>query len=61
MTSGSLIWIEVVLGFVVPVGWGVWQLIELRRLRRRDEEDARRQVTARAASGTAAGPAPSGD
>ncbi|MEO8936248.1 MAG: hypothetical protein ABI277_06190 [Burkholderiaceae bacterium] len=32
-----MIWIEVVLAFAVPVGWGVWQLIDLRRERRRDE------------------------
>ncbi len=35
-----LIAIEVVLGFVVPVGWGVWELMSLRRERRRDAEAA---------------------
>jgi hypothetical protein len=28
--------LEVVLGFVVPVGWGVWELMSLRRERERD-------------------------
>jgi hypothetical protein len=32
-----LIALEVVLGFVVPVGWGVWELMSLRRDRRRQE------------------------
>lgn len=41
LDDGSLIWIEVVLGFVIPVGWGLWQLAELRRLKRRDDEAAR--------------------
>ncbi len=31
-----LIALEVVLGFVVPVGWGVWELVSLRRERERD-------------------------
>lgn len=35
-----MIWLEVVLGFLVPVGWGVWQLIDLRRERRKDAEKA---------------------
>ena len=33
-----LIALEVVLGFVVPVGWGVWELISLRRDRQRSAE-----------------------
>ena len=36
----SLIWIEVVLGFAVPVGWAVWQLVSLRREQARDREEA---------------------
>lgn len=31
-----LIALEVVLGFVVPLGWGVWELMSLRRERERD-------------------------
>ena len=31
-----MIWIEVVLGFAVPVGWGLWQLWDLKRERRKD-------------------------
>ncbi len=36
----SLIWLEVVLGFGVPVGWAVWQLVSLRREQQRDREAA---------------------
>ena len=36
----SLIWLEVVLGFGVPVGWAVWQLVTLRREQARDREAA---------------------
>jgi hypothetical protein len=36
----SLIWLEIVLGFGVPVGWAVWQLVSLRREQRRDREAA---------------------
>jgi hypothetical protein len=35
-----LIALEVVLGFAVPVGWGVWELMSLRRDRRRQERTA---------------------
>ena len=35
-----MIWLEIVLAFVVPVGWGVGQLIDLRRERRKDAEKA---------------------
>ena len=69
MSSGTgegglqLIVLEIVLGFGVPIAWGVWQLVELRRLKRRDEEAARRQrddaLSRDEASGTAASPAPS--
>jgi len=32
-----LIWLEIVIGFAVPVAWGVWQLRDLRREKRLDE------------------------
>jgi hypothetical protein len=32
----SLIWIEILVGFGVPLAWGVWQLIDLRREREKD-------------------------
>jgi len=35
-----LIWIEIVVGFAVPIAWGVWQLWDLRRERRRDAAKA---------------------
>lgn len=40
----SMIWLEVVLGFAVPVGWGLWELYALRRDR---EAAARRAADAR--------------
>ncbi len=43
--SPLLIWIEVVLGFAVPIAWGVWQLWDLRRERQRDA--AKREQAAR--------------
>jgi hypothetical protein len=37
MSGGfPLIWLELVLGFGVPIAWGVWQLIDLRRWREKD-------------------------
>ena len=33
----GLIWLEIVIGFAVPIGYGVWQLIDLKREKRRDE------------------------
>jgi hypothetical protein len=36
-----LIAIEIFLGFGVPLAWAVWQLIELKKLKRLDEEKAR--------------------
>lgn len=41
--GGSLIWLEIVLGFGVPVAWGVWQLIDLRRYREQDRAEAERR------------------
>ncbi len=51
-----LITLEIVLGFGVPVAWGVWQLIELRRLKRRDQE-----LEARALEEAGFGGAPESD
>ncbi len=45
--NGSLIWLEVVLGFAAPLAWGVWQLVSLRRDQR--QADARRQAEQRLA------------
>ena len=45
--NGSLIWLEVVLGFAAPLAWGVWQLVSLRRDQR--EADAQRQAEQRLA------------
>ena len=39
-----LIALEVVLGFVVPVGWGVWELMSLRRERERDRLEAQARI-----------------
>ena len=36
----SMIWLEAVLGFAVPVGWGLWELHALRR----DREAAARRA-----------------
>jgi len=32
-----LIWIEILIGFAVPMAWGVWQLIDLKREARKDK------------------------
>ena len=37
----SPIWLEIVLGFLVPVGWGLRELYLLRRDRLRAEREAR--------------------
>ena len=44
MSRPPLIVLEVVLGFVVPLGWGVWQLVALRRDQR--QADAKRLAEA---------------
>ena len=31
-----MIWLEIVVGFAVPIGWGLWELYALRRDRLRD-------------------------
>jgi hypothetical protein len=36
-----LIWIELVISLAVPIGWGVWQLIDLRREARKDKDKAK--------------------
>lgn len=41
-----LIALEIFLGFGVPIAWGVWELIALRRERRRDAQ-RREQVANR--------------
>ncbi len=40
MAGPPLIALEVVIGFVVPVGWGVWELMSLRRDKRRQQAAA---------------------
>jgi hypothetical protein len=45
MATGSgfpLIAIEIGIGFLVPLGWAVWELVKLRRERKRDEAAAER-------------------
>ena len=59
--KAPLLAIEILLGFGVPIAWGVWQLISLRRDNRKaaEQEAARANVSrADAASETAASPAP---
>ena len=43
MQAPPLIALEIVLGFVVPIGWACWELYSLRRERQRDrlKADAR--------------------
>ena len=41
-----LIALEIVLGFVAPIGWAAWELHSLRRERLRDREKARAAATA---------------
>jgi len=31
-----VIWFEVLVGFAIPVAWGVWQLIDLKREKKKD-------------------------
>ena len=38
-----VIWIEIVLGFAVPIAWGVWQLVDLKREKKKDA--AKRSAT----------------
>ena len=59
--KAPLLAIEILLGFGVPIAWGVWQLISLRRDNREAaEQEAARSAVSRAdaASETAASPAP---
>jgi hypothetical protein len=46
MADGSLVVVEFLVVFGLPVAWGVWELISLRRDRMRDEEreDRRAEV-----------------
>jgi hypothetical protein len=41
-----LIAIEIGIGFLVPLGWAVWELVKLRREQRRDEAAARNAADA---------------
>ncbi|HSC62332.1 MAG TPA: hypothetical protein VLD35_01765 [Caldimonas sp.] len=45
MQAPPLIALEIVLGFVAPVGWAVWELWSLRREQRRDREKAEARAT----------------
>jgi hypothetical protein len=40
----SLIAIEIVVGFGVPLVWAIWQLVSVRRELRRDREAAARKA-----------------
>ena len=42
MALNAPIAIEILIGFAVPLAWGVWELYDLRRERRKDEAAARR-------------------
>jgi hypothetical protein len=35
--------LEVLLGFAVPIGWAVWELLALRRDRKRRQDEAKRE------------------
>jgi hypothetical protein len=56
--------LEILLGFGVPIAWGLWELHTLRCEKKKDLEKARVQAAAQAAltpaaaSGTAATPEP---
>ena len=52
----SLIWLEVVLGFGVPLGWGFWQLYTLRRDKRLAAQREAQQALARARGSPATPP-----
>jgi hypothetical protein len=47
-TSGGfpLIAIEIGIGFLVPLGWAVWELVKLRREQKRDEAAERNAADA---------------
>lgn len=49
-----LITLEIFLGFGVPLAWGIWELLSLRREKHKD-------ALRRAAAATAAAPAPAPD
>jgi hypothetical protein len=44
--KSPLIALEIVLGFVAPLGWAFWELWSLRRERRRDLAKARQREQA---------------
>lgn len=48
MQAPPLIALEVVLGFVVPIGWALYELFDLRRERERDRIKAQARLDAAA-------------
>jgi hypothetical protein len=46
--------LEILLGFGVPIAWGLWELHTLRREKLKDQEKARVQAAAQAALNPAA-------
>ncbi len=40
MTKLPLIALEIAIGFLVPLGWAVWELVSLRREQRKDAQKA---------------------
>jgi hypothetical protein len=53
-----LIAIEIGIGFLVPLGWAVWELVKLRREQRRDEAAQRSAVAVKSPPERAAGEPP---
>ncbi|WP_158219719.1 hypothetical protein [Ideonella sp. A 288] len=43
MPDVPLIALEIVLGFLVPIAWGVWELVQLKRDKRRTEAREREE------------------
>lgn len=60
-TNGGfpLIAIEIGIGFLVPLGWAVWELVKLRREQRRDEAAQRNAADALPPQSASKGSAPS--
>ncbi|MES2423696.1 MAG: hypothetical protein V4562_04645 [Pseudomonadota bacterium] len=52
-----LIAIEIVVGFAVPLGFAIWQLVSVRRELQRDREKAAREAAAQQAAPGADPPA----
>lgn len=51
MQAPPLIALEIVLGFVAPIGWAIWELVSLRRERERDRAKAEAAAATQAARG----------